>query len=172
MADTSVVNFTGIKEKIVERVKVSFFEMLPDDQFTKMVNDEIKAFFEATVEEFSIKEIDSNKNAWASRLDKVKLTVPVSPFRAIVWNQCHELVNTKLDDVFKDDGFYAVLNNVWNDGNVMTTRADLSEKMKEELGKRATELAATFFSRMFADAFGQVSIPLIQTVKDQIRQGY
>ena len=174
MADNNLMNFQGVKEKITEKVKVSFFELLPDDKFTELVNSEIKAFFESTIEDFEIKSVKERSYSYGSDSTvNVKLTTPISPFRAIVWGECKALVIKKLDTYFTDEGFATIYNGIYdaNSGTLINT-VSLTDKLKDELKVQASSLAAIFFERMFADAFNRSAPNIIQAAKDQIRNGY
>lgn len=147
-----LMNMQDLKEKITENVKLNFFNLIPDDKFEKLVNDEIKVFFEATSEEFSIIPTSYNNN-------QIKITTPISPFRAIV--------STKIENYFKEDDFQ--IGQEW-EGNEY--KALLSDKFEKVLEEKANKLATAFFKDMFAMAI-QNSIPdIVNATKNSISNGY
>jgi hypothetical protein len=155
-----LMNMQDLKEKITENVKLNFFNLIPDDKFEKLVNDEIKAFFETTSEKFTIKGI-TNYNKVS------KLTTPISPFRAIVWNQCRDIVIARLEKHFRSPEFQTGSEYIDGDYRVL-----LSDKFEKVLEEKANKLAATFFRDMFAMAI-QSSIPdIVNATKDSISNGY
>jgi ABC-type bacteriocin/lantibiotic exporter with double-glycine peptidase domain len=166
MAGTEIEGLKGIQEKIVNKVRTSFFELLPADKFSELVEKEMKAFFEVTTEDFVIKEAVSENSYFRS--DRLKLVTPISPFRAIVWAECQNIVNKKLEGVFTEEGFYSLMQY----DQYGPKKAELSEKLKEVLRSQAQELATTFFSSMFAQAFNSATPALISAVKDQIKPNY
>ena len=44
--NNELINAADIKEKVVEQVKVSFMNLIPEDSFAELVEKEINAFFE------------------------------------------------------------------------------------------------------------------------------
>jgi hypothetical protein len=155
-----LMNMQDLKEKITENVKLNFFNLIPNDKFEKLVNDEIKAFFETTSENFTIRSINNyNKIS--------ELTTPISPFRAIIWNQCRDIVITRLEKHFQSPEFQ--IGSEYIDGEY---KAALSEKFEKVLEEKANKLAATFFKDMFAMAI-QSSIPdIVNATKNSISNRY
>lgn len=167
MANTEVLNMQGLKDKITEKVKTSFFELLPDDKFQELVDKEIQDFFSATTEQFSIANIDSSWNSTS-----YFLKTPISPFRAIVWNQCQAMVASKLQHIFSDQGFYSIMNSMYGTQNNLMETSKLSDALKELLKAQANELASHFFENMFAQAFNSVTPTLIETMRNSIATRY
>mgnify|MGYP000929373412 CR=1 FL=1 len=167
MAESELMGVQGIKQKIVESVRTTFFNLLPEEEFNKLVLKEVKAFFEATIEEFTIKEISNPGYYSPPRNDRVKLITPISPFRAIVWAECKALVDDKIGNYFNEEGFSVMMS--WENNQ---QKAILSPALEEMLRSQANELATKFFSSMFAQAFSTVSPIITEEVKNKIKMGY
>lgn len=165
MEKTDLLNMNDLKVKITDQVKVSFFNLLPDDKFKELVDTEVKAFFEATSAEFTVAEISTA--GYYGRSDRLKLTTPISPFRAIVWNECNKQVVDKIKGMFGENGIY--VGNYW--GKSGEPVAMLSPILESMLKTQATDLAATFFTSMFAQAFQTVEPKITDEVISRIKQG-
>ncbi len=164
--DQNLLNMNDLKVKITDQVKISFFNLLPDDKFKELVDTEVKAFFEATSDEFTVAELRRNNSYYQS--DTMKLTTPISPFRAIVWAECHKQVIEKIKNMFGEQGIY--VGSYW--GNMGEEVKTMSTKLEDMLKKQANELAATFFSQMFAQAFSMVAPQITNDVVARIKQEY
>lgn len=158
-----LVTMETIKDKINERVKVAFFEMLPDEKFQKLVDDELKAFFEATSEQFSISKTDRDYYT-----NTYHLTTPISPFRAMVWAEVKKIVADKFKELLSDEeGLFTMMSGQWD--NYGNQKLELSENLKGLLKSLTLDMAQNMFSNMFAQMFDSMSAGLNQTIDDKIR---
>ena len=164
--DQNLLNMNDLKVKITDQVKISFFNLLPDDKFKELVDTEVKAFFEATSEEFSVAEVRNDGGYYRS--DKLKMTTPISPFRAIVWAECHKQVVVKINNMFGEAGIH--VGNYWGPNGEQGKI--LSPMLEEMLKRQATDLAASFFQQMFAQAFQTVAPKITEDVVCRIKNGY
>lgn len=94
---TDLTTFQQVQDKIKEQVKVQFFNMLPDDAFQKLIDEEINAFFEVKGAEYTVKQ--------SRGYNGDKLVAELSPFRALVWEQVRELTKARMKVVFESEEF-------------------------------------------------------------------
>lgn len=96
---TELMNMKDVQAKISEQVKVSMFNLIPDDKIQELVESEINAYFEAgTADFFVIKESGYQRN-------EQSIQAKVSPFRLLVWEQLNKVMNVKLKEVFSSPEF-------------------------------------------------------------------
>ena len=161
--NNELMNMQDVREKIVESVKVNFFNLISEHKFQKLVNDEINEFFEATTKEFKVENI----NNYDKKITRI--TTPISPFRALVWEQCNLIVSSKIQKYFQGPDYQ--ISTKWDDQELEWKNL-LSEKFEKVLEEKANKLAATFFKDMFSMAL-QSSIPEVaQQIKNNITQGF
>jgi hypothetical protein len=161
MADnTQLLNMEDIKTKIQESVKVRFFELLPDEKFKELVNTEVNEFFNATIQKFNI----VNNNCYYGNSRTVELNTPVSPFRAIIWNECNKLVQEKIQSIFASQG-YNIMTSYLENGN---ETIDLSPALDALLSKKINELSAAFFKEMFSNLFSKCETEITNNLVTQL----
>ena len=161
MADnTQLLNMEDIKTKIQESVKVRFFELLPDEKFKELVNTEVNDFFNATIQKFNI--VNNSNNYYGNRT--FELNTPISPFRAIVWNECNKLVQEKIQTIFNSQG-YNIMHTYLENGN---ENLDLSPALDALLSKKINELSGAFFKEMFSNLFSKCESEITNNLVTQL----
>jgi hypothetical protein len=84
MPENELIKMDEVKEKINEQVKVSFFNLIPDDAFKKLVEQELNAFFE-TETTMTIEHNEGGYNSretWAWRTKMTPFRQMISPGRS------------------------------------------------------------------------------------------
>lgn len=96
---TELMNMKDVQAKISEQVKVSMFNLIPDEKVQELVEGEINAYFEAgTADFFATKESGYGRN-------QQSIQAKVSPFRLLVWEQLNSVMSEKLKEVFNSPEF-------------------------------------------------------------------
>jgi hypothetical protein len=139
-----LANMGDLKEKISEQIKVSIFNLLPEDKITQMVEGEINAFFEeASANYWTIEE--SGGAYGGSRREAIKARV--SPFRLLVWNQLSKHLEQQLKELFESEEFISRC--VIGDADVKKDIQDAAMLRQERI---ALNLASSMFDRMIGES--------------------
>lgn len=79
------------QERVKNHIKDTFVSLIPEEEFARMVDAEIKAFFENTVD-----------YTWeaAGYRDTEKLKISMTPFRQMVWSKVKPIVEAELQNWF------------------------------------------------------------------------
>lgn len=100
---TELMNMQDIKTQISEQIKVSLFNLLPEDKLVELVENELNAYFSEPVTEF-----------WAVTetydYSKPKLSgiaAKVSPFRLLVWTEINAQLKDSISAILESPEFYA-----------------------------------------------------------------
>lgn len=94
---TDLVTMKDVQDKIREQVKVSMFNLLPDEKVQELVEKEIAAYFDCCTENFFV---PSNHHG-----SKLEIQAAVSPFRLLVWQQLNKVLSANLDKIFNSEEF-------------------------------------------------------------------
>lgn len=140
------INQQDFQKKVTEQVQTTFMNLLPEDAFAELVAKEVNAFFNEDSKDFKLV---GERIGYTSDV-KMTLTQRVSPFRQMVWNEVHKLVDSKLHDHFTTEGFNTVVSFTEHGESHV-----LSELMERKLEQMATKLAASMFTNMFGAAMQQ-----------------
>lgn len=143
MSNELVTNMGDIKDKISEQIKVSIFNMLPEDKITQMVEDEINAFFEAPGANYWA--VEQTGSTYA-RSEKTVIQAKVSPFRLLVWNQLNDHLKSQLDSLFDSPEF--IHRCAIGDGQV---KEDIQKAAMTRQESIALSMASLLFDRMIGD---------------------
>lgn len=152
------INQQDFQKRITEHVQQTFFNLLPEQAFADLVQKEVDAFFNATSEDFKIVSLGSG---WSS--NGYALTQRVSPFRQMVWNELHKLVDAKLKEHFESEGFTSVV--AFDQFGESHT---LNELMEGKLEAMATKLASAMFTNMFGQAIQMAKTEMVGDVMEQV----
>lgn len=141
------LNLTGLMDNVKERIKASFALLIPDENWEKLVDDEIKAFFTPGKIKFIVEQVKLNPNDyWSQTKTVTKIDAEdVSPFRHLVWQFCYDksvdLLKKKLNDEYFGDNYPFD-----------------AETAKEKLKETIAEAAPLGLARLFeAISFNQVN---------------
>ena len=96
---TSPIDEETFRKRVKEQIINTFGSLIPDDQFAKMVDEQIKAFFESSVE-MTLAELPQQGGYYGSK--RQKLSSPVTPFQQMVWLQLMKLVEVRLNAYMSD----------------------------------------------------------------------
>jgi hypothetical protein len=140
--DIAAFDPAALKKRVAETVQVQFGMLIPEAQFTEMVNREIRAFFE----DDHLNHVEVFNNSYNSQSVKVRCT----PFRVMVWDRVHEILKKKLSDIIFGEQYVAQI------GYNQEQRAQLSQEMEQVLErlvpKMMGEAMRTFFASMVTQA--------------------
>ncbi|EKZ9178192.1 hypothetical protein RFA54_001648 [Vibrio vulnificus] len=136
-------NINDLKDKLSEQIKVSIFNMLPDDKIADLVEEEIKAFFEEPCAEYWAV---TQQSGYGSD-QRAKIMARVSPFRLIVWNQLSKHLERNLDELFGSPEFIARCQ--IGDESV---KDDIQNQAMSRQERIALGMASVLFDRMVGDS--------------------
>lgn len=141
--NNALSNINDLKDKLSEQIKVSIFNMLPEDKIAELVDAEIKAFFEETGAEYWAV---TQQSGYGSD-QRAKIMAKVSPFRLIVWNQLTKHLESNLDELFKSPEFIKRCH--IGDESV---KKDIQSQAMNRQEKIALGMASIVFDRMICDS--------------------
>lgn len=160
MVDNAISLPRDYKERVTNKVRDIFMELIPEDTLTQMVTKEIQAYFDA--ENVTLTLVQGEQNWGRSTNGKIETTV--TPFRAQVWNEVTKLVRPKLEEVFRSEQWTAVAQ--YQDGH---TRYALSEFLDQRLQTIAISLASAMFKDMFGQAVQMAQAGAADEVLQRLR---
>jgi len=147
----------GFNEKVTQKVRDVFLDLLPEDVFTDLVNKEVSAFFEESVE-FTI-----TKGSGFTRPDTI--ASKVSPFRLIVWEAVNKMVREKIQAHLHSDKFRTDV--TYNEFGLQQVE-ELNEFMDAKLEHFAMSMAKNMFKDLFASAIEQSKMTAMVEVNDAL----
>lgn len=152
--DKSVEKFdpSQLMQGVKDRIKATFVSLVPDDQWEKMVEREIKAFFEEPQTIVLAETERRNTNSYHSTKMN-QLQVQISPFRALVWQHCGELTFKFLNEKVNMDFFK---------GAQWSSEVKVDEDMKKVIEEVAPTAAIRFFQMMIGSAMADLRNSLPQ----------
>lgn len=187
MSDASTALVSGdFKTKLSERIKDMLMDMIPEDKINGLIDAEIKAFFETPSESYVMtgEARDRSTDYWAAN-KSVNITVKATPFRALVWGECHKYLDSKIKEVFQSPEFGGHLTKIWAnlpgaDGSNFPLMhqelvGNLTERHEAMLKSMVLDMAASMFTSMFKEAVqasGQLASQQIQTALANIPPRY
>lgn len=140
---SALSNMNDLKDKLSEQIKVSIFNMLPDDKIAELVDAEINAFFEEPGAEYWAV---IQQSGYGSD-QRAKIMARVSPFRLIVWNQLTKHLESNLDELFKSPEFIKRCH--IGDESV---KKDIQSKAMNRQEQIALGMASIVFDRMISES--------------------
>ncbi|MGL4712440.1 MAG: hypothetical protein ACRCWP_07735 [Shewanella sp.] len=139
---TQLMNMQDVQAKISEQVKVSMFNLIPDEKVQELVESEISAYFESgTADFFAIKE----KASYESH-EKQSIQAKVSPFRLLVWEQLNSVLSAKIQEVFDSPEFLTRC--VIGDGD----KVNIENAAMARQEKIAVGMASAVFNQAIAES--------------------
>jgi len=139
---TQLMNMQDVQAKISEQVKVSMFNLIPDEKVQELVENEISAYFESgTADFFAVKE----KASYGSH-EKQSIQSKVSPFRLLVWEQLNIVLGDKLQEIFKSPEFLSRC--IIGDGD----KANIENSAMARQEKIAVGMAAIVFNQAITES--------------------
>lgn len=134
--EQSVEKFDPSKlmDGVRDRVKATFVSLIPDDQWEKLVEKEVNAFFETKVPMKVTEETRIDGSWWGTKYLVVE--TEQTPFRAIVWQYCKDMTYSVLKEHITKEFF----NNTWN-----PSPENISEGMKKMVEETAPQAMLEFF---------------------------
>lgn len=145
-------------ERVTNKVRDVFMDLIPNEQLDSLVQKEIKAFFEESNQQYTI--VESSSYSSTKKIDS-----SVTPFRMLVWTEVGRLVGPKLQEIFGSDQ--------WKTEVIHTDTGQdvaLSELLDKKLDDMVTRMAKTMFTNMFEQAVGAAKYELTQDIKNSLNQ--
>lgn len=124
MTDKSVVTIeeaaSSLKDKVREKIKEQFADLIPDDLWDKLVESELKWFISEPERYGSYSSVSER----------------VSPLKEMIRKELQNMVSAKIKETLDDPKW----SSKWVDGHTV-----VSEAIKEVVTKHATEIVAQVF---------------------------
>lgn len=133
---SEITTFQQVQDKIKESVKVQFFNLLPDEAFQKLIQEEISAFFEVTDKEFTIKSGTYNSSS---------LVASISPFRVLIWAEVKKIIEARLKLLLESPDFKEACMGPGTDTLLIEAGKDRFERL-------SIAMAGTFFHEVMYQA--------------------
>ena len=140
MSDTGLALNQDFKERVTNKVRDVFMELISEETLTELVNAEIKAFFEVESSTYTSRSLGGYGN-------QREFVTSCTPFRLIVWEEVRKQIQPKLQEVFDSDAWKT--ETFWV-GNEQQTQ--INELLEKKLESMVTKMAASMFHNMFAQA--------------------
>lgn len=156
MSDNSLMSNKDFSERVTEKVRDVFMDLIPDDKLAELVSKEVSAFFDGEVD-FLVTE----KQGYGSAQGKV--ISRVSPFRLIVWETVNKLVRDKINEHLESDQFKVDL--YYNEFGQSQVH-ELNEFMEKKLEAFTMEMSRNMFRDLFATAINASQ----QAARSEIQQ--
>lgn len=129
----------AFKNRVKAHITNSFGSLLPEAQFTAMIEAEIKEFFE-TPRELIFEEL--NRSGW-SQGEKIAIKSALTPFQQMVWRELTKLVSARLDKYMKDDNTLNPINKMLDE---LFTIPEFEDHQVLTAQKMMLAMAGQFFS--------------------------
>lgn len=139
-----LTTFQQVQDKIKESVKVQFFNLLPDEAFQKLIDEEINAFFEVSSKEYTLKSGSYNNSS---------LVANISPFRLIIWTEVKKIVEVRLKTLLESPEFKEACMGPGTD-------TLLVEAGKERFERLSIAMAGVFFQQVMHQAMYQTKMDI------------
>lgn len=135
---TGLVTMKDVQDKILEQVKVSMFNLLPDEKVQELVEKEIAAYFDCCTENFVVPSVHYG--------NKYEIKAAVSPFRLLVWQQLNDILSDNLNKIFKSEEFIkrCII------GDAATADIEKAAMVRQE--KIALNMATIMFDRLISES--------------------
>lgn len=166
----SLINPESITDRIKDRVKAAFLDVIPDDAWRTLIEQEINAFFNEAVPQMLVEgEKAGGKDSfgqWYNWRQTSSINVKATPFRTLVFQSLYPLVQKRLQETLGDPQFELSIVEEWS-GNHREVRVEqLSDFFRKTLHDVAPEMVRLMFEGLLADTANRVKTSLQQT------QGY
>lgn len=142
MSDTGLMSNKEFSERVTDKVRDVFMDLIPDDKLTELVSREVSAFFDGEVD-FIVTE----KQGYGSANGKV--ISRISPFRLIVWETVNKLVRDKITEHIESDQFKV---DIYYNEFGQTQVHELNDFMDKKLEAFTMEMSRNMFRDLFASA--------------------
>lgn len=141
---SDITTFQHVQDKIKESVKVQFFDLLPDEAFQKLIQEEINAFFEVEGKEYVLK---------SGSYGNSTLVAKISPFRVLVWDQVKELTKDRINQILDSPEFKEACMGPGTDTLLVEAGKDRFERL-------AIAMSGTFFQQVMSQAMYQTKMDI------------
>lgn len=160
--EVAVFDQEALKKRVTETIQTQFGMMIPEKEWTALVEKEVKAFFEAEGADLLIGEEREDIRKTGYYAERVKTTVrcACSPFRAIVWDYLREITRTKVETLLQGEKLKSVISSTW-EGEYEHVEAELGTMLEKTLEGLIPEM----LKQMFRGIVGQGA----EMIKEQIR---
>lgn len=161
---TDLVSTTDFKEKVTEKVRATFMDIIPEEALNELVQKEINDFFNVTSENFTLK-VTANRFGYNNGND-AEVEMRVSPFRHLVWQQVRNLVDPALKGIFESEEWKT---EVAYD-NLGKQEVRINELLDAKLEQYVTIMAKAMFQQAFGAAVEASKADTSQQVIEKLQQ--
>jgi len=151
--DVVKFNPQQLTQKLKDKIKDTFIELIPDEEWNKLVESEVNEFFNQSTK-LGIAERDRYKEGSWTSTRYSQLESDMSPFRAIVWEMCSEKTVCLLKDKLTKE-YVSDLSKI----DDMDSREDMQEFM--------ANAAATAAIKFFKGIVQSSSFELMNQIQNQ-----
>lgn len=135
-------------DKVKEKVKNQFVDLIPEEAWDGMIKKEIDSFFSGnSTVSFTI----TKANGWGNNSTTINFSEGINPFKALVWDVCFSEVRNK---VYSDLTKQYINNEVGNNG-------EISENLKEVI-KDSIPIAIQKYFEAMINNMGNNLVNMIQ----------
>lgn len=135
-------------DKVKEKVKNQFVDLIPEEAWDGMIKKEIDSFFSGNA---TVKFTIEKESGWRNNNTHIRFDEGINPFKALVWDVCFSEVRNKVySDLSKD----YINKEVGNNG-------EISEKLKEVI-KESIPLAIQKYFEAMINNMGNNLVQMIQ----------
>ena len=138
MSEIAKFDQANLMQNVRDRIKATFVGLIPDEEWDALVRKEVDAFLNEKAN-LTFHAYQEKKSGWYAQPEnpaQIK-SVDLSPFRAIVWEECASRLQKALGEALRDSLFvdyYSPLK--------------LTEEAERIIKESGAAIAADFFSRI------------------------
>jgi|SRR5271170_380828 len=159
MAD--VINMETFKKRVSDTVVAQFGSLIPEEQFTAMVDKEIKAFFEVE----ALQTISPKTDSWGHQTKEHELTTKCTPFRAIIWRQLFDLVAKRFEGIHHDLEFR--VSQQWGvPGFENQAKIELSEELEKRLVAHTPKMMAELLRNIYGGVINDIKTQIANDMRN------
>jgi hypothetical protein len=140
MSEIAKFDQASLMQNVRERIKATFVGLIPDEEWEALVRKEVDAFLNEKAS-LTFHAYEEQKHGWYARPEKpaqIK-SIDLSPFRAMVWQECAARLQKALGEALNDELFV---------GHCHPTK--LTEEAERIIKESGAAIAADFFSRIIS----------------------
>lgn len=140
MSEVAKFDQASLMQNVRERIKATFVGLIPDEEWEALVRKEVDAFLNEKAN-LTFHAYEEKKHGWSAQPEKpthIK-SEDLSPFRAMVWQECALRLEKALGEALKDELFVGHCH-----------PAKLTEEAERIIKESGAAIAADFFSRIIS----------------------
>lgn len=142
------ISTTAFIDKVKEKVKNQFVDLIPEEAWDGMIKKEIDSFFSGND---TVKFTIEKGSGWGNNSVHMRFDEGITPFKALVWDVCFSEVRNK---VYSDLTKQYINNEVGNNG-------EISDNLKEVI-KDSIPIAIQKYFEAIVNNMGNNLVQMIQ----------